>query len=56
MKTKLKIFISRKYFLSEKHFHLILKIAKFVPVHKKGSKLDFLNYRPISLLSNTEKI
>ena len=29
----------------------ILKIAKVIPLHKKESKLKFLNYRPISLLS-----
>ena len=33
-----------------------LKTAKVIPVHKKDSKLDFSNYRPISLLSNIEKI
>ena len=33
----------------------ILKPAKVIPVHKKDSKLDFSNYHPISLLSNTEK-
>ena len=27
-----------------------------MPVYKKGSKLNFSNYRPISLLSNIEKI
>ena len=27
-----------------------------VPVYKKDSKLDYQNYRPISLLSNIEKI
>ena len=37
-------------------FPTILKVAKFVPVHKKDSKLDFSNYRPISLLSNIEQI
>ena len=37
-------------------FPTILKVAKVVPVHKKDSKLDFSNYRPISLLSNIEKI
>ena len=29
----------------------ILKVAKVVPIHKKDSKLDHVNYRPISLLS-----
>ena len=37
-------------------FPSILKTAKVIPVHKKDSKLDFSNYRPISLLSNVEKI
>ena len=37
-------------------FPTILKVAKVVPVHKKDFKLDFSNYRPISLLSNIEKI
>ena len=37
-------------------FPSILKIAKVVPVFKKDSKLDYSNYNPISLLSNTEKI
>ena len=37
-------------------FPTILKVAKVVPVYKKDSKLDFSNYRPISLLFNIEKI
>ena len=37
-------------------FPTILKIAKIVLVYKKDSKLDFSIYRPISLLSNIEKI
>ena len=37
-------------------FPSALKIAKVVPVCKMDSKLDFSNYRPISLLSNLEKI
>ena len=34
----------------------ILKLAKVTPLHKKDNKLDFLNYRPISLLSVLRKI
>ena len=37
-------------------FHSVLKIAKVVPVFKKDSKLDYSNYRPISLLPNIDKI
>ena len=32
------------------------KVAKVVPVHKEDSKLDFSNYRSISLLSNIVKL
>ena len=34
----------------------ILKVAKVIPIHKKNSKLDHVNYRPISLLSVFSKI
>ena len=37
-------------------FPSVLKTAKVVPVFKKDSKLDYRNYRAISLLSNIEKI
>ena len=37
-------------------FPSLLKTAKVVPIFKKDSKLDYSNYRPISLLSNIEKI
>ena len=36
-------------------FPSVLKTAKVVPVFKKNSKLDYSNYRPITLLSNVEK-
>ena len=34
----------------------LLKLAKVTPLHKKENKLEFLNYRPISLLSVFSKI
>ena len=37
-------------------FPSALKLAKVIPVHKKDSKLDFSSYRPISVLSNLDKI
>ena len=38
-------------------FPSVLKIAKVIPIHKKQScKVEYTNYRPISLLSNIEKI
>ena len=37
-------------------FPSVLKTAKVVPVFNKDSKLNSSNYRPISLLSNIEKI
>ena len=37
-------------------FPSVLKTAKVVPVFEKDSKLHYSNYRPISLLSNIEKI
>ena len=33
-----------------------MKVAKVIPIHKKDSKLECSNYRPISLLSNIAKI
>ena len=37
-------------------FSSVLKTAKVIPIFKKDSKLNYSNYRPISLLSNIEKI
>ena len=37
-------------------FPSVLKTAKIIPVHKKGSKLDCNNYRSISLSPNIEKV
>ena len=34
----------------------VLKLTKTVPIYKKGSRLTISNYRPISLLSNINKI
>ena len=37
-------------------FPVILKTAKVILIHKKNSKLELSNYRPICLLSNIDKI
>ena len=37
-------------------FPSVLNTAKVAPVFKKDSRLNYSNYRPISLLSNIEKI
>ena len=42
--------------LSTGVFPDLLKLAKTIPIFKKGSKLEVGNYRPISLLSNINKI
>ena len=33
----------------------LLKTAKVISIHEKQSKLDYINYRPIFLLSNLDK-
>lgn len=42
--------------LSEGVFPDELKLARVVPVHKKGSRADVGNYRPISILPSLSKI
>ena len=37
-------------------FPSVPKIAKVKPIHKKQSKVDYVNYRPIPLLPNDENI
>ena len=37
-------------------FPAFLKTTKVIPIHKQNSKLEVSNYRPISLLSNIDKI
>ena len=41
---------------STEQFPSVAKIAKVILLHKEQSKVDYTNYRPISLLSNIEKI
>ena len=43
------------YHFLQEFFLLILKTARVIPIHKKNSKLEVSNYRPISLLSNIDK-
>ena len=33
-----------------------LKVAKIIPMHTNGEKLDHNNYRPISVVSNISKL
>ena len=40
----------------EKTYPTCFKVAKVIPLHKKGDKSDPANYRPISLLSSLGKL
>ena len=53
LKTFFSVWLSQLINLSFKVgiFPDILKVAKITPLHKKECKLNFQNYRPISLLS-----
>ena len=42
--------------LSIGQFPSVLKIAKVIPIYKKQAKVGYTNYKPISLLSNIEKV
>ena len=52
IKSEIEPFISHLFnsCLSEDIFPGVLKIAKVLPLYKKGNKNDNKNYRPISLL------
>ena len=42
--------------LNQGKFLAILKIAKVIPIHKRGNKSECDNCRPISLISNISKL
>ena len=42
--------------LNQGKFPTILKIAKVIPIHKRGDKSECDNYRPISLISSIRKL
>ena len=42
--------------LNQGKFPAILKIAKAIPIHKRGDQSECDNYRPISLISNICKL
>ncbi|XP_065642635.1 uncharacterized protein LOC136074258 [Hydra vulgaris] len=58
LRNEISIIFSNIFYISFSKglFPNILKTAKVIPIFKKDSKLLVSNYRPISLLSNIEKI
>ena len=42
--------------LNQGKFPTILKTVKVIPIHKRGDKSEYDNYRPISLISNISKL
>jgi len=42
--------------ISDSCFPSVFKVAKIIPLHKKGSKTETSNYRPIAILSNVSKV
>ena len=42
--------------ISKAEFPSPFKLARVVPIHKKGPTIDFTNYRPISVLPITSRI
>ena len=42
--------------ISQCHVPQELKMARVIPLYKKGSNLDVGNYRPVSILSSTSKV
>ena len=38
------------------HFPSVLKIATMISIHKKQSKVNYTNYRIVSILTDIEKI
>lgn len=38
--------------LKSEDFHEIWKLSGITPVHGKGAKIDFANYRPIAILNS----
>ena len=58
LKTDISIPLSKIFNISLKTgvYPDLFKIAKAIPIFKKGSPLEMSNYRPISLLSNLNKM